>query len=113
MTRREWLALSAAAPLAAAETPSIDRFFDDFLRRWVMADPELASQVRIFSGDEQERLDARLNEIGDEAAHARIALAKDGLAGLRRFDRSKLAPEQRLSAEMFEYQLTDIVNEER
>ena len=104
--------MSAAVPLGAAETPSIDRFFDDFLRKWVMADPELASQLRIFSGDEQEHLDAQLNEISDEAAHARIARAKEGLAGLRQFDRSKLTPEQRLSAEMFEYQLTDIVNEE-
>jgi len=112
MTRREWLALAAAAPLAAAETPSIDRFFDDFLRKWVIADPELASQVRIFSGDEQEHLDSQLNEISDEAAHARIARAKQGLADLRQFDRSKLTSEQRLSAEMFEYQLTDIVNEE-
>ena len=112
MNRREWLALVAAAPLAAAETPSIDRFFDDFLRKWVMADPELASQLRIFSGDEQEHLDAQLNEISDAAAHARIARAKEGLAGLRQFDRSKLTPEQRLSAEMFEYQLTDIINEE-
>jgi uncharacterized protein (DUF885 family) len=112
MNRREWLALVAAAPLAAAETPSIDRFFDDFLRKWVTADPELASQLRIFSGDEQEHLDAQLSEISDEAAHARIARAKEGLAGLRQFDRSKLTPDQRLSAEMFEYQLTDIVNEE-
>jgi uncharacterized protein (DUF885 family) len=112
MTRREWLALAAAAPFAAADSPSIDRFFDDFLRKWVVADPELASQVRIFSGDEQERLDAQLNEISDEAAQARIARAKEGLAGLRQFGRAKLTPEQRLSAEMFEYQLTDIVDEE-
>jgi uncharacterized protein (DUF885 family) len=112
MNRREWLALVAAAPLAAAEAPSIDRFFDDFLRKWVMADPELASQLRIFSGVEQDQLDGQLNEISDEAAHARIARAKEGLAGLRQFDRSKLTSEQRLSAEMFEYQLTDIVNEE-
>jgi uncharacterized protein (DUF885 family) len=112
MNRRAWLALVATAPLAAAETPSIDRFFDDFLRNWVMADPELASQLRIFSGEEQEHLDAQLNEISDEAVHARIARAKEGLVGLRQFDRSKLTSEQRLSAEMFEYQLTDIVNEE-
>jgi uncharacterized protein (DUF885 family) len=112
MTRREWLALAAAAPLSAVDAPSIDRFFDDFLRRWVMADPEQASQLRIFSGTEQEHLDGQLSEISDEAAHARIARAKEGLAGLKQFDRSKLTPDQRLSAEMFEYQLTDIVNEE-
>lgn len=77
-----------------------------------MADPEQASQLRIFSGAEQERLDGQLSEIGEEAAHARIARAREGLAGLRQFDRSTLTPEQRLSAEMFEYQLTDIVKEE-
>jgi uncharacterized protein (DUF885 family) len=112
MTRREWLVLAAAAPLSAADASSIDRFFDDFLRKWVIADPQQASQLRIFSGAEQEHLDGQLSEISDEAAHARIARAKEGLAGLKQFDRSKLTPEQLLSAEMFEYQLTDIVNEE-
>jgi uncharacterized protein (DUF885 family) len=111
MTRREWLALAAAVPLSGADASSIDRFFDDFLRKWVMADPEQASQLRIFSA-EQQHLDGLLSEISDDAAHARIVRAKEGLAGLKQFDRSKLTAEQRLSAEMFEYQLTDIVNEE-
>jgi uncharacterized protein (DUF885 family) len=112
MTRREWLAVSAAAPLAAAVTPDIDRFFNTFLEKWVMANPEMATGMRLFSGDVQDRLDAQLSDIGDDAAHARIARAKEGLAGLKQFDRSKLTPEQKISAEMLEYQLTDIVGEE-
>ena len=110
MTRREWLALATAAPLAAA--PDIDRFFDDFLQTWVRANPEQATSMRLFSGQEQERLDGRLSDISDDAQHGRIARAKEGLAGLRKFDRSKLTPEQRISADMFEYQMNDIIAEE-
>jgi uncharacterized protein (DUF885 family) len=112
MTRRDWLTLAAASPLAAAGPGDIDSFFDDFFQKWVRADPERATALRLFSGQEQDRLDSLLTPIGDDAAHARIARAKEGLAGLRRFDRSKLTAEQRLSADMFEYQLSDIAAEE-
>lgn len=112
MTRREWIALAAVAPLGAADSSNIDQFFDSFLEKWVMANPEMATSMRLFSGDVQDRLDGQLSDISDEAAHARIGRARDGLAGLKKFDRAKLTPEQRISAEMFEYQLTDIVAEE-
>src|SRR2546423_12322534 len=112
MTRREWIALAAAAPLAATDASPIDRYFDDFLAKWVRADPELATAMRFFSGEEQERLDGKLTDISDAAARERITMAKEGIAGLRRFDRSKFTPDQRLSADIFEYQLTDIAGEE-
>jgi uncharacterized protein (DUF885 family) len=112
MTRREWMALAAAAPLVAADAIGIDRFFDSFLEKWVMANPEQATSMRLFSGEVQDRLDGKLADISDEAAHARIARAKEGLAELKKFDRSKLTPEQKISAEMMEYQLTDVVAEE-
>jgi len=112
MTRREWMALAAIAPLYAEDSSSIAEFFNSFLDKWVMANPEMATGMRIFSGDVQDRLDGQLTDIGDGAAHARIALAKDGLAGLKKFDRLKLTPEQRISAEMLDYQLSDIVAEE-
>src|SRR5437899_9747542 len=111
MTRREWLAMAAASPLAAA-APDIDRFFDDFFQKWVRADPQRASALRVLPAREQEHLDGLLTGIGDEAAHARISLAKEGLAGLRKFDRAKLTAEQRLSADLFEHQLNDIAAEE-
>lgn len=112
MTRREWMAVAAAAPLVAADAPGIDQFFNSFFEKWVMANPEQASSMRLFSGDVQDRLDGQLSDISDDAAHARIARAKDGLAELKKFDRSKLTPEQKISAEMMEYQLSDIVAEE-
>jgi uncharacterized protein (DUF885 family) len=112
MTRREWMAITAAAPLVAADATGIDQFFDSFLEKWVMANPEQATSMRFFSGDVQDRLDGKLADISDEAAHARIARAKEGLAELKKFDRAKLTPEQKISAEMMEYQLTDVVAEE-
>ena len=111
MTRRELLALTAAAPLLAAPSP-IDKFFDDFFEAWVRADPEAASSMRIFPAAEQERLDAHLSDASDQALHARIARARDGLATLRRFDRATLTPGQLLSADMLEWLLTDVVDEE-
>jgi uncharacterized protein (DUF885 family) len=111
MTRREWIACAAAAPLAAAE-PDIDKFFDDFLLRWVRNDPEMATNMRLFPAAEQERLDAQLSDVSDERSHQRIAHAREGLAELRRFDRAKLDADRRFSAEMLEYLLNDVVAEE-
>jgi uncharacterized protein (DUF885 family) len=118
MTRREWLALTAAAstasPAALAQTaPSnIDTFFEDFFTSWVRAEPEQATSMRLFQGDEQAALDSKLSDISDAAAHARVTRAKEGLATLTKFDRAKLTPAQRFSASMLEYQLRDIVAEE-
>src|SRR5438874_11503856 len=111
MTRREWLAMAAVSPLVAA-VPEIDRFFDDFFQKWVRADPQRASALRVLPAKEQEQLDGLLSGIGDDAAHARISLAKEGLAGLRKFDRAKLTPEQRLSADLFEHQLNELAGDE-
>ena len=98
MTRREWLVAAAAAPLAA-QSPDLDRFFQEFLEQWVKAEPESATAMRLFTGEEQNRLDSRLNDISDQAVHARIARARDGLTRLGRFDASKFSPAQRQSAE--------------
>jgi uncharacterized protein (DUF885 family) len=111
MTRREWIALAAAAPLGAASA-GIDRFFDDFLERWVRQDPELATRMRLFPSAEQERLDARLSDTGDEFIHSRIRLARETLAELGKFDRATLTPAQRISAAMLEHGLRDVIDEE-
>src|SRR5947208_8417139 len=104
MTRREWLAITAAVPIgAAAQEPGIDAFFEDFFQSWVRADPEMATSMRLFTGDVQDKLDRQLSDISDEAVHARIARARDGLARLNKFDRAKLTPAQRFSADMLDY----------
>ena len=112
MTRREWLALAAALPLHAAISPDIDHFFDEFLETWVKADPEQATSMRLFTGDVQSQLDSQLSDISDEAFHARVARAREGLAALAKYDRNSLTPAQRFSADMLDYQLHDIIAEE-
>ena len=111
MTRRQVLAVAAAAPISAA-APDIDRFFDDFLLRWLRQDPEAATALRVLPPEEQERIEARLTDVGDESRRSRIAMAREGLAELGRFDRAALAPAQRFSAAMLEYLLHDVVAEE-
>jgi uncharacterized protein (DUF885 family) len=112
MTRREWLAAAAAPPLAAAPAADVERFFDDFFARWLRLDPQRATSLRYFPGGEQDRLDGRLTDIGDDAAMARISLAREGLSALRRFPRASLTPDQQLSAEIMEFQLRDVVAEQ-
>ena len=112
MTRREWLAAAAIAPLAA-QSPDLDRFFQEFLEHWVKAEPESATAMRLFTGEEQSRLDSQLTDISDEALHARIARARDGLKRLDRFDASKFSPAQRISVEMLRWLLTDVISEEK
>src|SRR5437868_14493836 len=111
MTRREWLTAAAGLPLAA-QPPDLDRFFQDFLEQWVRSEPETATAMRLFSGEEQDRLDGQLNDISNEAQHARVSRARAGLAQLGRFDAARFSPEQRLSADMLRWLLTDVINEE-
>jgi uncharacterized protein (DUF885 family) len=111
MTRRESIALFAAAPMVRA-AESIDAFFESFLKSWMKHEPEMSTSMRFFPAAEQDEMDAKLSDVTDEAAHARIGRAHAGLAALRRFDRAALTPEQRLSADMLEWQLDDIVREE-
>ena len=60
----------------------------------------------------QEELDSKLSDISDDAAHRRISRAKDALAALARFRRDQLSPAQQFSADMLEYQLRNIIDEE-
>lgn len=76
------------------------------------ADPEMATAARFFRGAEQKALDARLTDLSDATAHARVARAKTALARLRTFDRKTLTAGQRISAEMLDFQLQLIVDEE-
>jgi uncharacterized protein (DUF885 family) len=111
MTRRQWLSLAAAASLPAAPA-EIGKFLDDFFESWVRADPEAATAMRIFPPAEQERLDAQLSDASDQVLHARISRAREGLAALRRFDHTRFSAAQRLSADMLEWLLRDVVDEE-
>ena len=101
----------AVAALAAPE-PSIDEFFERFTREWVRADPEQASQMQMFAGEEQDRLDRELTPVTRAFDAARRDQARRGLAELKRFDRSSLTASQRVSASVLQWQLETMLKGE-
>lgn len=105
------VALGLAAPGARAAT--IDEFFDSFTAEWVRGDPDLATSLRYFQGEEQRRLERQLTPRTLRYNKERIALARQGLKRLNDFDASKLSDTQRVSAELMRWQLDTIVRSER
>src|SRR5450631_4260142 len=111
MTKAFATALLLAASLPG-QTPNIDDFFRDFTATWVRGNPNLATSSRYFTGDEQDRLERQLTPLTIAYRRARIQLAKQGLAQLQKFDRSKFTAAQRISADLMQWQLDTAVREE-
>ena len=112
---RTLLMLLAALPLTQAlakeaATP-IRTYFDDFAAQWVRFNPDLATASRYFSGAEQQALERQMTPQTREWRLQRIALARKGIEGLKRFDRSSLSQADRVSAELMEWQLNAVVRE--
>ena len=124
LTRRELFAAGlglGVAPLAGhlfaqgASQPqdrTIADFFREFTDDWVRHDPDLATATRYFSGAEQDRLERQVTPRTLEWRRDRIRRARQGLAGLRRFDRARLSDAQRVAADVMEWQLDMRVREE-
>jgi len=87
----------------SVQRQTIDEFFATFSDEWVSANPNLATNTRYFTGETQDRLEQQLTPLSIRAR--RSQLARQGLAELRRFDRTKLTDTQRVSAELLEWQL--------
>ncbi len=111
MTKAFATALLLATSLPG-QTPNIDDFFRDFTATWVRGNPNLATSSRYFTGEEQDRLERQLTPQTVAYRRARIQLAKQGLAQLQKFDRSKLTPTQRISADLMQWQLDTVSGEE-
>src|SRR4029077_4514071 len=105
------IALLLAASLPG-QTPTIDDSFRDFTAEWVRGNPNLATADRYFTGDEQDRLERQLTPQTLAYHRTRIQLAKQGLAQLQKFDRSKFNDTQRISADLMQWQLDTVVREE-
>jgi uncharacterized protein (DUF885 family) len=105
-------ATSALAQNPLAASPSIDDFFRDFTADWVRHDPNLATSTRYFSGDEQDRLERQLTPQSLAWKRDRVQRARQGIAGLAKFNRASLTQTQRISAGLMEWQLNEVVREE-
>ena len=95
-----------------AQQNSIDDFFRDFTDEWVRGNPNQATSARYFTGEEQDRLERQLTPETRAYRESRIQLARKGLAGLAKFDRSRMTDAQRLSADVMRWQLEIAAAEE-
>src|SRR5262245_50079299 len=95
-----------------AQQSSIDDFFNRFTARWIRENPNQAVSTRYFTGAEQQRLEQQLNPETLEYKKGRIQLAREGLAELRGFDRTKLKAAQQISADLMLWQLQAVVEGE-
>src|SRR5438128_115740 len=115
MIRLTWLLAIVAAGITSGsslEQPTIDDYFNDFTSGWVRSSPNQAIATRYFTGAEQDRLEQQLSPETVEYRRTRIQLAKHGLEGLRHFDRAAMAPIQRISADLMQWQLETIAEGE-
>jgi uncharacterized protein (DUF885 family) len=97
---------------SSAPAAGVDDFFRDFTAQWVRADANLATAARYFTGEEQDRLERQLTPETMAHKRERIRLARQGLAGLAKFDRAKMSDAQRLSADVMQWQLETAAGEE-
>src|SRR5207247_880363 len=99
-------ALAAEKKLASGDRPflaaerSLAEFFREFTDEWVRGNPNQATATRYFSGAEQAALERQLTPETRAWRHARVELARKGLAELGRFDLARLPHAERVSAEL-------------
>src|SRR5262245_7435709 len=110
------LTVGLAGTIAAAQGVqsgrTLDDFFNDFTAEWVRSNPDQATATRYFTGAEQDRLEQQVTPATDAYLRARIELASKGLVELGTFDRAGLTGQQRVSAELAQWQLQTVVDQE-
>ena len=104
--------VASKAAFAQTSQQSIDDFFRDFTDEWIRINPDLATSLRYFTGEEQDRLERQLTPLTIASARQRLQVARKGLAELRKFDRTGMTETQRVSAEVMKWQLEMVVAEE-
>jgi uncharacterized protein (DUF885 family) len=113
LTRRSAIAiLGAGAAFAQNLTRTIDDFFRDFTAEWIRINPNLATSLRYFTGEEQDRLERQLTPLTIASARQRLQVARKGLAELGKFDRAGMTETQRVSADVMKWQLEMVIAEE-
>ena len=95
-----------------AQNETVGEFFRTFTADWIRHDPDMATRVRYLTGDEQEQLERQLTPRTSAWKTERIARAKTGLARLASFNRARFTPTEQVSADVMQWQLQTIVDEE-
>jgi len=95
-----------------AQQRDVDDFFDSFTAEWVRGNPDLATSARYFKGLVQDRLERQLTPLTNDYRRTRIQLARRGVAELARFSPAKMTESQRISAELMQWQLRVVSDED-
>ena len=113
---RRWIVATvlcgASVALVPAQPRSILDFFSEFTAEWMRSNPDQATGARYFTGEEQRRLERQLTPVSKAFQLSRIALARKGLAELAAFDRARLNDQDRVSAELMQWQLERVIEGE-
>ena len=76
-------------------------------------DPNRAAATRYFSGAEQAAFERQLTPQTRAWRQGRVALAKKGLAELAKFDRAAMSHDERISADLMQWQLSQLIEGEQ
>ena len=74
--------------------------------------PNQAAATRYFTGAEQAAFERQLTPETRAWRHARVQLAKKGLAELKKFDQARMTHDERISAQLMQWQLATLVEGE-
>ena len=107
-----FVATSALGARYQAKATSVSEFFRVFGAEWLRNDPNQATRTRYLTGTEQESLERQMTPRTLAWRQDRIARARRGLVQLRALDRSTFNETERVSADVMEWQLQSIVDEE-
>ena len=105
------VALTATVGVTGQER-AIGTFFDDFSADWMRRRPSQTTQSRYFTGEEQDRLDRQITPETAEWKRGTVEQARRGLKELAAFDRSRMGDTERVSADVMQWQLQIVVEDE-
>ena len=107
------MALAAAGAAAANawwfKPLSINVFYGRVFLRYVLRDPELLTSLGVLRPYGITSPDGRLTDVSDRRLHEDQAFIRSELATLRSYDTTRLSPSQRLSSEILDWYLDDLV----
>ncbi len=88
---------------------SINVFYERVFLRSVLRDPELLTSLGVLRRYGISFPDGRLTDVSDRRLHEDQAFVRSELATLRSYDTTRLSPSQRLSSEILDWFLDDLV----
>jgi uncharacterized protein (DUF885 family) len=106
---QEVLAKPVVSTAAVKPNAAFDKWADKFAEEWVRANPQLATATQYFSGAEQEALDRQLTPLTQAQRNKMQALAKSGLARLDKWMAGPLDEQQRISAAVMRWSLSNTI----